>query len=81
MGPINNKWVFKPLASNLFLLQFKWYTVQRHILTKIDANPFDPVYREYYKNLTQMKIEAKKINILRSLRPAPSPPFKPLHPP
>lgn len=67
MGPINNKWVFKSLSSKLFLLQFKWFNIQRHILTKIDAVPDNPNYREYYKQLSILKIMNKKFNILNKM--------------
>lgn len=42
LGPINNKWVFHSPSSSLFLYQFKWFRIQRHVMTKMAAAPDDP---------------------------------------
>jgi RNA-directed DNA polymerase len=42
-------WVYGDRRTGVYLLKFKWFTIQRHILVKGSATPDDPTLQEYWR--------------------------------
>ena len=43
----NRQWVFGDTRTGAYLLKFKWFPIERHILVKGRASPDDPALKDY----------------------------------
>jgi len=66
-GRMNRKrqanWVFGDKRTGGYLLQFSWFTIERHVLVRGKASPDDPALRKYWakRTATQTKDLAPRI--------------------
>jgi RNA-directed DNA polymerase len=44
----NDKWTFGDKRTGAYLLKFKWFKIERHIMVKGTASPDDPNLRKYW---------------------------------
>ncbi len=51
----NDNWVFGNKKTGLFMLKFRWFNIERHILVKGTASPDDPALKKYWDNREKRK--------------------------
>ena len=62
-GPLNpqraDAWVFGNKDTGAYLLKFKWFTIERHVIVRGTASPDDPSLRAYW--LARQRARAKAL--------------------
>ena len=60
----NNKWVFGDKRTGAYMLQFNWFSIDRHTLISQRFSPDDPNLKEYWekRNKKVRVTEAEKLN-------------------
>lgn len=51
----NDHWVFGSKRTEVYLLKFRWFNIERHILVKGTASPDDPGLKEYWRKRQSAK--------------------------
>ena len=57
-----DRWVFGSKQTGAYLLKFRWFSIQRHILVKGYASPDDPSLKEYWRQRERMKAQTKLVH-------------------
>ena len=55
----------KGAEAILDLLQCKWFKPSRHVMIRNTANPDDPNFTEYFKQLDSIRFLSKRFSILK----------------